>query len=227
MEAVLKNRGMTHAEANKNLASVEPAQDMLDAMPASDRILESIKNGDFIVLYTDYDADGFGLAGLADGSVNAMFSGTWDYENVVDALGEENVGIAQLPTYTLADGTVCQMKSFAGSKAIGVNPNSKNPEAAVALAAFLGSTEAQQAHYDMRNIIPTDTSITVDDALAQAEVDTIANTSILQPLVADMGNYWSPAQNMGEELVAGTVTHDNAADKTAAMNEAMNSSAVE
>lgn len=62
MEAVLKNRGMTHAEANKNLASVEPAQDMLDAMPASDRILESIKNGDFIVLYTDYDADGFGCA---------------------------------------------------------------------------------------------------------------------------------------------------------------------
>ena len=119
------------------------------------------------------------------------------------------------------------MKAFAGSKAIGVNPNSKNPEAAVALAAFLGSTEAQQAHYDMRNIIPTDTSITVDDALAQAEVNTIANTSILQPLVADMGNYWSPAQNMGEELVAGTVTHDNAADKTAAMNEAMNSSAVE
>ena len=42
-----------------------------------------------------------------------------------------------------------------------------------------------------------------------------------------MGNYWAPAANMGEELVAGTVTHDNAADKTAAMNEAMNSSAVE
>jgi arabinogalactan oligomer/maltooligosaccharide transport system substrate-binding protein len=192
------------------------------AAAVTDYLVDLVANANF-----SNDADGFGLAGLADGSVNAMFSGTWDYENVVDALGEENVGIAQLPTYTLADGTVCQMKSFAGSKAIGVNPNCKNPEAAVALAAFLGSTEAQQAHYDMRNIIPTDTSITVDDALAQAQVDTIANTSILQPLVADMGNYWSPAQNMGEELVAGTVTHDNAADKTAAMNEAMNSSAVE
>ena len=150
------------------------------------------------------------------------------YYAVVEALGEDNVGIAQLPSFTLSDGTTCQMKSFAGSKAIGVNPNSDYPEAAVALAAFLGSTEAQQAHYDMRNIIPTDTSIDVaDDALAQAQADTIANTSILQPIVSAMGNYWTPAQSMGEELVAGTVTHDNAADKTEAMNEAMNTSAVE
>ena len=119
------------------------------AAAVTDYLVDLVANANF-----SNDADGFGLAGLADGSVNAMFSGTWDYESVVEALGEENVGIAQLPTYTLADGTVCQMKSFAGSKAIGVNPNSKNPEAAVALAAFLGSTEAQQAHYDMRNIIP-------------------------------------------------------------------------
>ena len=58
-------------------------------------------------------------------------------------------------------------------------------------------------------------------------MDTIANTSILQPLVSEMGNYWDPAANMGSELVAGTVTHENAAEKTEAMNESMNSSAVE
>jgi arabinogalactan oligomer/maltooligosaccharide transport system substrate-binding protein len=42
-----------------------------------------------------------------------------------------------------------------------------------------------------------------------------------------MGNYWTPAESMGKELVAGTVTHDNAADKTEAMNTSMNTSAVQ
>lgn len=192
------------------------------AAAVTNYLVDLVANPNFV-----NDADGSGLAGLADGSVNAIFSGTWDYDAAVEAVGEENVGVAQLPTYTLSDGTTCQMKSFAGSKAIGVNPNSKNPEAAVALAAFLGSTEAQQAHYDMRSIIPTDKTIQVSDELAQAQMDTIANTSILQPLVSEMGNYWDPAANMGSELVAGTVTHENAAEKTEAMNESMNSSAVE
>ena len=48
----------------------------------------------------------------------------------------------------------------------------------------------------------------------------------MQPMVDKMGNYWGPAQSMGEEILAGTVTKDNAADKTAKMNEAMNTDAV-
>ena len=35
-------------------------------------------------------------------------------------------------------------------------------------------------------------------------MDTMAYASIVQPLQADMGNYWTPAQSMGDELVAGT-----------------------
>ena len=41
------------------------------------------------------------------------------------------------------------------------------------------------------------------------------------------GNYWSPAENMGKALVAGEVTHDNAAEKTADMNTAMNTDAAQ
>ena len=123
------------------------------------------------------------------------------------------------------------MKAFAGSKAIGVNPATalygSNPQVAVALAAYLGGTEAQKAHYETRNIIPTDVNITVDDPLAQAQMDAMNFASIVQPLQADMGNYWTPAESMGKELVAGTVTHDNAAEKTEAMNTSMNTSAVQ
>lgn len=69
------------------------------------------------------DADGSGIAGLRDGSINAMFSGSWDANAVKEALGD-NMGVAALPTYTL-NGEEKQMTSYAGSKAIGVNPYSK------------------------------------------------------------------------------------------------------
>jgi arabinogalactan oligomer/maltooligosaccharide transport system substrate-binding protein len=58
-------------------------------------------------------------------------------------------------------------------------------------------------------------------------MDTMAYGSIVQRLQANMGNYWTPAESMGKELVAGTVTHDNVADKTEAMNTSMNTSAVQ
>ena len=103
----------------------------------------------------------------------------------------------------------------------------EHPEIAVALAAYLGGTSAQKDHYDLRNIIPTDLGINVgDDALAKAQMDTMDFASIVQPVVASMGQYWGPAASMGEEIVAGTVTHDNAAEKTEAMNDTMNSTGV-
>ncbi|MBR0214217.1 MAG: extracellular solute-binding protein [Solobacterium sp.] len=192
-------------------------------------------SGDKAVAVTNYLVDLVANPNFVNGDVStgndidAFFSGTWDYQKAVDAYGD-NLGIAAAPSYTL-DGELKQMKSFAGSKAIGVNPTTalykEHPEIAVALAAYLGSTAAQQAHYDMRNIIPTDMAINVgDDALAKAQMDTMDFASIVQPLQADMGNYWTPAQSMGDELVAGNVTHDNAAEKTEAMNESMNSSGV-
>ena len=192
-------------------------------------------SGDKAVAVTNYLVDLVANKNFANGDVGtnadakAFFSGTWDYQKAVDAYGD-NLGFAAAPSITI-DGELKQMKAFAGSKAVGVNPASAlygtHPEVAVALAAYLGGTDAQQAHYDLRNIIPTDVNITVDDALAQAQMDAMDFASIVQPLQADMGNYWTPAESMGKELVAGTVTHDNAAEKTEAMNTSMNTSAVQ
>ena len=191
------------------------------AVAATKYLVNLVKNKNF-----SNDADGSGIKGLKNGSVNVVFSGTWDYNNVADALGAENVGIVQLPTAKI-DGKEVQLKSFAGSKAIGVNPNTKYPQVAVALASFLGSPEAQKEHYKTRNTIPTDKSLLEDpeiasDALATAQGNTIANTSIMQPFVAGMSNYWSNAENMGKAILSGDVTEKNAAEKTEALNTAFN-----
>ena len=192
-------------------------------------------SGDKAVEVTNYLVDLVANPNFANGDVGshadakAFFSGAWDYQKALDAYGD-NLGIAAAPSITIG-GELKQMKAFAGSKAVGVNPATalygSHPEVAVALAAYLGGTAAQQAHYELRNIIPTDVNITVDDALAQAQMDAMSFASIVQPLQADMGNYWTPAESMGKELVAGTVTHDNAAEKTEAMNTSMNTSAVQ
>ncbi len=192
-------------------------------------------SGDKAVAVTNYLIDLNANPNFRNGDIGsaadakAFFSGTWDYQKAVDTFGD-NLGICPAPSITI-DGELKQMKSFAGSKAVGVNPATalykEHPEIAVALAAYLGGTSAQKDHYDLRNIIPTDLSINVGaDALAKAQMDTMDYASIVQPVVASMGQYWGPAQSMGEEIVAGTVTHDNAADKTAAMNDQMNSTGV-
>lgn len=175
------------------------------------------------------DADGSGLAGLRDGSISAIFSGSWDANAVSEALGE-NMGVAALPTYTL-NGAEKQMMSYAGSKAIGVNPYSKNMVPAVELAVYLGSAEAQLSHYKLRNVIPCNTELLKDaevseDPLVMAQNDTFNYTSILQPFVAKMNNCWVPVENMGKGIRNKSVTHKNAKEQTEAMNEAMNSDGI-
>lgn len=62
------------------------------------------------------------------------------------------------------------MYSYAGSKAIGVNPNAKNMEAAVKLAVYLGGEEAQRAHYEFRNVAPCHTKLLEDKTIAENPV---------------------------------------------------------
>ena len=171
------------------------------------------------------DADGAGLDGMRSGEVKAMFTGSWDAAAIKEILGD-NYAAAQLPTITLG-GEQKQLKSFAGSKAIGVNPNCEHPQAAVALAVYLGSAEAQKAHYEMRGIIPCAVSLLSDetiaaDVVALAQGNTVANTAILQPSIPEMGSYWGPAETMGKAIVNGEVTADNAAEKTEAFQASLN-----
>jgi arabinogalactan oligomer/maltooligosaccharide transport system substrate-binding protein len=162
---------------------------------------------------------------MKEGKCDAFFSGTWKADAAKEALGE-NYAAAQLPTITI-NGEAKQLRAFAGSKCIGVNPNCKNQKAALQLALFLGSKDAQLAHYTMGNIAPchpelaADPTIAADVAVA-ALINSIANSSVLQPTIAEMGNYWTPAGNMASEIINGTVTHENAAEKTAAFVDAIN-----
>lgn len=190
------------------------------ATAVTNYLVDLVKNPNF-----SNDTDGFGLAGLADGRVNAIFSGAWDASAVQEALGD-NMGVATLPTITI-DGTACQLKSFAGTKVIGVNPNCEYQQVAVALAQYLSSPEAQLAHFTTRTIVPCNTELLEQEDVKTNEIIvaqnyTYENNSITQPFVTAMGLFWTPCDNMGKNIVSGDITHENAAEKTEEFNIAAN-----
>ena len=199
------------------------------AVAVTDYLVDLAANPNFI---NDKDTN-VGLAGFADGSVNAIFNGNWNYTNVVEKLGAENVGVASLPTITI-NGEAKQMKAFLGSKAIGVNPNADNMQVAVALAAFLGSEDSQIAHFDTRGQAPVASSLATNEKIAADPVATAmakvgAEASICQP-VFGMDGYWTAATPFGAAFVPGAedqITADNAAEKTQAFNDQCNGSVVE
>ena len=195
-----------------------------NAVEVTEYLVDLVANPNFKI-----DQDGSGLAGLRDGSINAIFSGSWDAAAVQEILGD-NMGVAALPAYTL-NGEEKQMYAYAGSKAIGVNTSTKHMKASVELAMYLGSAEAQRLHYELRNVIPCNTELNSDpeiaaDPVVKAQNDTFDRTSILQPFVAAMNNCWTPVENMGKAIRNGSVTKENAAEQTKAMNDAMNSNGI-
>ena len=195
-----------------------------NAVEVTNYLIDLYNNPNFVV-----DADGSGLAGMRDGSIKAMFTGSWDAAALKEILGD-NMGVAALPTFNL-NGVEKQMYAYAGSKAIGVNVHSKYMVQAIQLAIYLGGAEAQQLHYDLRTVIPCNTELLADPAIASDELvaaqnDTFDRTSILQPFVASMTNCWTPVENLGKGIRSGTITHENAAEQTKAMNDAMNSDGI-
>lgn len=195
-----------------------------NAVEVTNYLIDLAQNPNFKI-----DDLGSGIAGLRDGSINAMFSGSWDSNAVKEALGD-NMGVAALPTYTL-NGEEKQMYAYAGTKAIGVNTHSDYMVQAIELAIWLGNAESQRLHYELRQVVPCNTELLQEediqkDELVMAQNTTFSDTSIIQPLVNKMNNCWTPVENMGKGIRNGSVTHENAQEQTEQMNEAMNSDGI-
>ena len=188
---------------------------------AVNAVLDLLANPNFKV-----DGDGYGNAGLKDGTVAAYFSGSWDYQGLYEALGDK-LGAVAAPTVTI-NGEAAQLKAYAGSKAVGVNPNAKNPKAAMQFAAFLASADSQLVRFELRNITPAATAAAESETVqasivAVAESSTMAYASVAQPTISAMNPVWDPVAKMGENIVNGNVTKDNAAEMVQTFYEQLNS----
>ena len=168
-----------------------------------------------------WDGDGYGNAGLKDGTVAAYFSGDWDYAGLYEKLGE-NLGAAACPTVMIG-GEAKQMLPYAGSKAVGVNPHAANMKAAMQFAAFLASVESQQLRFELRGITPAAVALQDLDAIkssicAQAIFDTMNGKSAFQPKIPEMDPVWGPVGTFGGNVKEGKITWDNYKEQVDALD---------
>ena len=187
---------------------------------ATNALLDLMENPNFKV-----DGDGYGNTGLKNGTVAAYFSGSWDYQGLFDALGE-NLGAVPAPTVTI-NGAPAQLKAYAGSKAVGVNPNAKNMKAAMQFAAFLASADSQLLRFQLRNITPAITALAENpdvaaSIVAVAESATMAYASVAQPTIAEMNPVWGPVGTFGTNVADGMVTRDNVVENVDAFDAQLN-----
>lgn len=152
---------------------------------------------------------------FANGTLGAACSGTWNAQNIKEALGD-NYAATKLPTIRI-NGQDLQLKNFADFKLIGVNSQTKYPLAAMQLAEFLTNEENQKLRFEVRSIAPTNINLANDPEVlenpAVAALTLQTQYSTVQSSIPQMGNYWSPAEAFGNEIINGTITEDNIQEK--------------
>lgn len=157
---------------------------------------------------------------LKDGKAAAVMYGSWSKADFQTALGD-NYGVTKLPTLTVEG--VCdnqQMTCFGGSKMLCINAQSKEPEAALALAQYIISEDAQLKRFEMVGQTPTavaladNEKIAADPAVA-AEVAQGAFTVVNDPL-GGTADIWNTNNVTVGEIFNGTTA---AADIQAKLDE--------
>ena len=162
--------------------------------------------------------NGFTVAeAAAEHKIAAWWDGAWNYQTYKDALGDD-LGLAILPTFNI-NGEDKQLLGFYGSKAIGVNAQSKNLPVAIQFAAFLGNEENQIKRFEESAQIPTNinagnSEIVTSDEVASVIVKEAQVASVTQPLAAEFGSkYWGVAGPLIDEIANGGITKDNVQEK--------------
>ena len=167
------------------------------------------------------------IAMMREGNCNAYVCGTWQAAQTEEVLGE-NFGVAMLPSVKI-DGVDTQIRPFTSSKAMGVKSSTAYPEVALNLALYLAGYDSQQYHYETRGYVPCENKLVAevqDDAICSVDSATVSQIAVARGSFTEMSFFWTPAESMGNELRDGGVTHDNAAEKTAAFHAAANTSGV-
>lgn len=142
------------------------------------------------------------ISALQEGKITALFSGVWNAQNVKEALGD-NMGTAIYPKADFGNGEV-SLKAFSGVPIFVVNAATKNPSAAMDLARYVTTEEAQLVTFEGMSTVPCNKAAREAEAVQADEVAktvsemTTDEHSVLMPKIPEMKNFWP---NMNALLV--------------------------
>ncbi len=153
----------------------------------------------------------------ADHRIGAWFDGSWNYDLYKEALGDD-LGLAVIPTFN-PDGNDYQLKSFYGSKAIGVNSQAKYPAVAVAFAAYIGGEEMQIKRFEETGQVPANLTAGESEAvqtneIAKVIVEEVNTASVMQPTSSEFNSrYWNNVGGIDTEIRSGDLSKTNVQEK--------------
>lgn len=140
--------------------------------------------------------------GIAEGTIIAGVSGTWDAEAAAAAWGD-NYAAVKLPTFTVA-GAQKQMSSYSGYKLMGVNPHSQFIGWAMLLSEYLTNEGSQVARFEATQEGPANTAASQDaKVLANPAIAALASQAEFATPQRVGGNYWTPAETLGNIFASG------------------------
>ena len=139
---------------------------------------------------------------IANGEISACVNGTWRAETAQEAWGD-NYAAAKLPTFTCG-GSQVQMSSFSGCKLVGVNAYSDQIGWAMLLAEYLTNEQAQIGRFNERGLGPSNIAAAASpEVQANPAIAALAAQADYATPQRVGGNYWAPAQTLGEILASG------------------------
>lgn len=134
-----------------------------EGLNSAKAICELVKhNGNGIITITLNNGESVYSNPFASGDVSAQIATVSQHDEILRVLGEENFGVAKLPTVKI-DGKDVQMKSLDGYTLCGVNANTKYPVTAQVLAYYITNPEAQLKEYTSAGTLPTSIYVTEEN----------------------------------------------------------------
>ena len=137
------------------------------------------------------------IDGFKNNTTAAGVIGSWDIASAKAALGDK-AGFAILPTINV-NGTDKPIINMFGYKFIGVNSQSKYPEAAQALAYYLSNEECQRERAEQLEWGPSNVNVANSDLVqgnaSMAAILAQAANSVPQTIIT--GTFWTPMEALG------------------------------
>jgi arabinogalactan oligomer/maltooligosaccharide transport system substrate-binding protein len=148
------------------------------------------------------------------GQVDMIVNGPWVLGDYKKDLGNK-LGVAPMPA-----GPKGNAGPLTGVDGWYVNANSKNADAAIALALALTDANGQKTYADVAGDVPVRTDVSVTDPLVKSFADASA-TGFARPQSVEFGNYWTPFGDAVTKIIEGKATPTaGVAEACAAMNKA-------
>ncbi len=134
----------------------------------------------------------------------AGVSGTWNANAFTGILGEENIGMIKMPTFTHGDGDEVQLGSMVGAKLIGVNGFTQQPAIAHQFANFITNAKTQIDRALQLGVGPSNL-----EAAADEEVQAIPSIKAISdqapygiPQAKSVSSfYWTPAGAFADAVI--------------------------